>query len=364
MATLDFYRSALHKSGFSPDEAQQSVLEKLARLNDSLVTHPTPKRGLKQFLSKLRGHKIAPVKGIYLWGGVGRGKTHFLDLFYDCLPFDEKLRLHFHRFMQLVHDQLKGLRHVEHPLDIVARHTAAKARVLCLDEMHISDITDAMLVYGLLRGLFDRGVTLVTTSNIHPDDLYKDGLQRASFLPAIDLIKHYNEVILLEGNVDYRLRTLERAEIYHTPLDEAADSCLEKNFHDLAGIERAKVNFIIVNNREIPVVRWTEGIVWLTFETLCNTPRSPSDYIEIARYFHTVLIGGIPQLNKYSEDQALRFVNMVDEFYDRNVKLIVSAEVEPEELYVGYRLKFEFQRTASRLREMQSHDYLARKHLP
>ncbi len=364
MSPLQHYRVALEACEFIPDEAQQLTLNRLAQLHSALLLTPIYKKGLKNFLSRLRGHQTKPVPGLYLWGGVGRGKTHLLDLFYETLPFEQKLRLHFHRFMQLVHDELKDLRHITQPLDIVARHMAAKARVLCLDEMHVNDITDAMLMSGLLHGLFRRGVTLVSTSNIPPDELYKDGLQRASFLPAIELIKQHTQVVNLDGGIDYRLRTLERAEIYHTPLDELADACLEKNFHDLAALEQRKLNFVLINNREIPVVRWTDGVAWFTFDTLCNTPRSSSDYIEIARFFHTVLVAGIPQMNKYCTDQARRFVNMIDEFYDRNVKLICSAEVNPDDLYTGKRLSFEFERTASRLREMQSHEYLARSHLP
>jgi len=364
MSPLQHYRSALSASGFTPDGAQQQTLNRLAKLHLELLNTPIQKKGLKNFLFRLRGHQTEPVRGLYLWGGVGRGKTLLLDLFYETLPFEQKLRLHFHRFMQVVHYELRDLRHIAQPLDIVARHMAAKARVLCLDEMHVNDITDAMLMSGLLHGLFQRGVTLVTTSNIQPDELYKDGLQRASFLPAIDLINQHTQVVNLDGGIDYRLRTLERAEIYHTPLDRFADACLEKNFHDLAAVEQRKLKFVLINNREIPVVRWTDGVAWFTFDTLCNTPRSSSDYIEIARYFHTVLVGGIPQMSKYCTDQARRFVNMIDEFYDRNVKLICSAEVNPEHLYTGKRLSFEFERTASRLLEMQSHDYLARNHLP
>ena len=364
MSTMHQYQVSLKERGFVADAAQLGVLERLVGLHQDLLTAPTAAVGLKKFLSRLRGHQLEPVKGLYLWGGVGRGKTYLFDLFYEYLPFEEKLRLHFHRFMQLVHDELKVLKHVSQPLDIVARHMAAKARVLCLDEMHVNDITDAMLIYGLLKGLFNRGVTLVTTSNIPPDELYKDGLQRASFLPAIDLIKQYTEVINMDGGVDYRLRTLDRAEIYHTPLDAAAAACLEKNFHDLAAVERPKVKFILINNRKISVERWADGIVWFTFDALCNTPRSSMDYIEIARYFHTVLVASIPQLDEHSINPARRFVNMVDEFYDRNVKLIITAEVVPDELYQGVRLEFEFTRTVSRLREMQSHDYLARPHLP
>jgi cell division protein ZapE len=364
MFTLLHYQASLKKRGFVADTAQLRVLERLAKLHQDLLTTPVAVVGLKKFLSRLRGHQIEPVKGLYLWGGVGRGKTYLFDLFYEYLPFEEKLRLHFHRFMQLVHDELKSLRPVSQPLDIVARHIAAKARVLCLDEMYVNDITDAMLIYGLLKGLFNRGVTLVTTSNIPPDDLYKDGLQRASFLPAIDLINQYTEVINMDGGIDYRLRTLDRAQIYHTPLDGTAAACLEKNFHDLVAVERPKVKFILINNREMTVERWADGIVWFTFDALCNTPRSNMDYIEIARYFHTVLVAGISRMDEYSINPARRFVNMVDEFYDRHVKLIVTAEVAPDELYQGERLKFEFKRTASRLKEMQSHEYLAQPHLP
>ncbi len=274
------------------------------------------------------------------------------------------MRLHFHRFMELIHSRLRGYQQTPDPMDQVARDLACETRVLCLDEMQVIDITDAMIIYGLLRGLFDRGVTLVTTSNVPPDDLYKDGLQRTRFLPAIELIKTHTQVTEMVVGEDYRLRMLERAEIYHTPLDKLAQVCLETNFCDLVAVARPKTNTIRINRRKIPVVRWADGIAWFNFATICNAPRSKKDYIEIARYFHTVLVGRIPEMNDQHNDQARRFINMIDEFYDRNVKFIASAEVHPEHLYAGKRLSFEFQRTASRLTEMQSHDYLARKHLP
>lgn len=365
MPIHEMYQQALNEKGFTPDQSQQVALESLSQLHDNLTRQPLfQEGGIRQLLRKLRGHQQEPIPGLYLWGGVGRGKTFLFDLFFNNLPFEEKLRLHFHRFMQLVHDELKQLKHVSDPLDIVARHFAAKARVLCLDEMHVNDITDAMLIHGLLKGLIERGVTLVTTSNRPPDDLYHDGLQRARFLPAIELMKQHCAVLEMDSGTDYRLRTLQQAEIYHTPLDAEATACLEENFHNLAGVESPKANHIEINHREIPVVRWVDGVAWFDFHELCDSPRSSDDYIEIARYFHTVLIGNVPQMNEQKNDAARRFVNMVDEFYDRNVKLVISAEVVPEKLYRGKRLGFEFERAVSRLKEMQSRDYLALTHIP
>jgi cell division protein ZapE len=351
---------AIVASGFVADAAQRDAIRQLRKLYDALCDSETASSGL---LAKFFGKHNHSVQGLYLWGGVGRGKTHLTDLLYDVLPIKKKLRLHFHRFMRQVHVELGKLKNVESPLLRVGESFAARTRVLFLDEMHIVDITDAMLIHGLLSALFERGITLVTTSNSPPHELYKDGLQRDRFAPAIQLLEQHTTVFELAGDTDYRLRTLRNAEIYHVPLDETAPGSLAKNFDDMAAIQRYSGTDISVNERAIPIVRCAEGIVWFEFVDLCDGPRSKDDYIEIARLFHTVIVANVPCMSERENDQARRFVTMIDEFYDRNVKLVVSAAAEPEELYTGERLVFEFTRTASRLREMRTVDYLSRKHL-
>ena len=346
------------------DSAQATALERLARVRRELLSAPAPRRPspLARLLRR-SAPPVAPARGLYLWGGVGRGKTCLVDSFFDTLPFDRKLRLHFHRFMQRVHAELRALGHQANPVDEVARRLG-ECRILCLDEFYVSDITDAMLLHKLLTGLFCNGVTLITTSNIPPDDLYRNGLHRHLFLPAIDLLKQHLEVFHLESGVDYRLRSLEQAEIYHAPLDDAADDRLAEAFHSIAPDTGEVDGELEVNNRRIPVVRQADGVVWFRFPDICDGPRSQLDYVEIARMCHTVLVSGIPVMDEGMENQARRFMALVDEFYDRNVKLIVSAQTPPDRLYQGKWLSREFQRTHSRLQEMQSHAYLEKPHLP
>ena len=322
-----------------------------------------PRSFLALFSGVSKAQRV-PCRGLYFWGGVGRGKTYLVDTFYECLPFNRKLRIHFHRFMQRVHHELKRLQGEKNPLDIVAKQLAEEARVLCFDEFFVTDITDAMILGGLMEKLFARGVTLVATSNIVPDELYKDGLQRARFLPAIDLINRYTDVINVDSGVDYRLRALEQAELFHYPLDAAAESSLATSFASLAP-EAGQENITIeVNGREIRVRRVADDVLWCDFRALCDGPRSQNDYIELARIYHAVLVSNVPVMSAAQDDMARRFVNLVDEFYDRNVKLIMSGEAPIERLYSGGRLEFEFQRTRSRLLEMQSREYLARPHRP
>lgn len=367
------YRNALDLGLLQPDQRQFEIVGKLQDLYERIVSTQTvesakpPKKG---FFGGLFGggvveDPVVNIPGLYLWGGVGRGKTLLCDMFFDGLPIENKKRIHFHRFMRSVHLQLAEIKQAQSPLDIVAEKFAAEFRLLVLDEMHINDITDAMLMSGLLQGLFSRGVIIVTTSNVAPDDLYRDGLQRAQFMPAIEALKDHTEVVFLGGDIDYRLRALENAEIYHTPLDEYANATLEAYFQEVvAASAYKKKSPLEINDRKIETVLLADNVVWFTFDSLCNTSRSTDDYIEIARLFHTVILSDVVAMDGKNSDVSRRFINLVDEFYDRNVKLVITAETTPEHLYQGQRLTFEFDRTVSRLREMQSTDYLSSQHQP
>jgi cell division protein ZapE len=351
----------LEREGFREDPAQLEAVALFDDLHDRLCAPPPKPSLLARLLPGVRAER-EPVRGLYLWGGVGRGKTYLMDLFFECLPFEEKVRMHFHRFMRRAHDELRALAGTSDPLHGVADRLAGEARVICFDEFFVSDITDAMILGELFDALFSRGVTLVATSNVPPRDLYRDGLQRRRFLPAIDLIERHTAVVNVDGGIDHRLRTLEQAELFHTPLDEAADVSLRASFEALAPEPGVFDTGIEVEGRRIPVRALADDVVWFDFEALCDGPRSQNDYIELAREYHAVLVSGVPRFTTRSEDQARRFISLVDEFYDRGVKLILSAEVPIPELYAGERLAFEFERTASRLLEMQSRDYLGRLH--
>lgn len=354
---LQRYQADLSRNDFVADPAQAQAVEQLQGLYQELMQRK-PRRRLAGELS------WPAVRGLYLWGGVGRGKTYLMDCFYDALPFSRKRRTHFHRFMQEVHNTRRQYADVADPMGKIADQLARKIRVLCFDEFFVSDIADAMILARLLERLFERGVTLVATSNCAPDALYRDGLQRERFLPAIDMIKRHTQVLQIEGGTDYRLRVLEKAELYHHPLDAQADLHLQACFDAVAPAPGSPDVDVEILGRPIRTRRLSEGVLWADFDALCSGPRGSDDYVELARYFHSVLLSNLPMLTHELEDEARRFINLVDEFYDRNVKLIVSAAEPLERLYQGERLKFEFQRTESRLREMQSHDYLARPHLP
>lgn len=366
---IERYQRDLKIDGFQYDSAQEAAVTQLQDLYDRLLAGPSVAAPKSDFFSKWFRRSVdsvEPVRGLYFWGGVGRGKTYLMDNFYESLPFDNKMRVHFHRFMRRVHQELKSLSGEKNPLNIVADRLALEARVICFDEFFVSDITDAMILGTLMEGLFSRGVSLVATSNIIPDGLYKDGLQRARFLPAIALLNKHTLVVNVDGGVDYRLRTLEQAELYHTPLDDMADHSLQKSFEGLVpDLEEARANVSLdVEGREILARFEAEDVVWFDFYALCDGPRSQNDYIELAKEYHAVLISDVPQLGLRVDDQARRFINLVDEFYDRNVKLIISCEVGLHDIYAGGRLGFEFDRTVSRLLEMQSHEYLALPHRP
>lgn len=364
-ALRERYDRAAQAAGFQADPAQLAALRHLSRLREELVRaerRSVAARLLSRF-SVRPGHGAA-VRGVYLWGSVGRGKTWLMDLFFDSLPFPLKRRSHFHRFMQAVHAGLRRHRDEVDPLAAVAADVAAEARVVCFDELFVSDIADAMILGTLFGRLVDRGVTLVFTSNVPPTGLYRDGLQRQRFLPAIALLERHTEVVCLDGATDYRLRQLTQAPIYLQAGSAQAMRELVGIFEDLADGAGTAGGSVTIAGREVPVVRGSENVVWFDFAAVCEGPRGKDDYVEIAREYQSVLVSGVPVFSEQREDAARRFIALVDEFYDRRVKLVLSAEAAPTQLYRGSRLRFEFERTASRLIEMQTEEYLATEHRP
>jgi cell division protein ZapE len=353
------YAAGVARGEWQDDAAQHAALRELDRLHDALRA-PVNNGGL---LSRLFGNDApeAP-RGLYLWGGVGRGKTFLIDLFYDGLPIAEKRRTHFHRFMREVHERLRAHAGERDPLAAIAKEWRATLRVLVLDEFFVSDIGDAMLLARLLERLFAEGVVLVTSSNAAPVDLYKDGLQRARFLPAIKLIEANCAVVFLDSPQDYRLRALTRSPVYRAPLDAASDAWLHERWETLSHTCPREDEPFVVDGRTIAARGRVEGMGWFDFAALCEGPRGTSDYIEIARECHTLLLGGIPKFSATNDDAARRFVNLIDELYDRHVNLVCTADALPMDLYAGDRLVAAFERTASRLVEMQSSEYLSQEH--
>jgi len=357
------YENSLTRDGHVRDAAQLAVMERLEDLQQRIQGHKPLRRGPFRFLPSFSRGNAQGVKGLYIWGGVGRGKTFLMDLFFDSLKVDKKKRIHFHRMMHDVHHRLSRLGDIENPLDAVAASIAADTQVLCFDEFFVSDIADAMLLSKLLDGLFKRGVILVATSNSQPDDLYKEGLQRQRFLPAIALLKQFTDVVHMDGGTDFRLRLLQKAGTYLTPDDDQASSKLNFLFDKSATSQIRTDRGLEINGREIKALKCAKGIAWFDFAALCDGPRSQADYIELARWYPSVIVSGVPLLDPMREDQTRRFIALVDEFYDRRVKLIISAAAAADSLYSGKRLSFEFDRTMSRLVEMQSSEYLALPHL-
>lgn len=360
------YAAGVARGDWSDDHAQHPALRELDRIHAALLD--PPKRGL---LDGLLGKKPQAPAGLYLWGGVGRGKTFLIDLFYDALPFEDvasgrngprKRRTHFHRFMREVHAQLRAHTGERDPLVTIARDWGRQLRVLVLDEFFVNDIGDAMLLGRLLEHLFAEGVVLVTTSNTEPRHLYKDGLQRERFQPAIAQIEKHCRVLYLDSVHDYRLRALTRSPVYRTPLDAQSDAWLAERWHDLTATCPHEQGPWVIEGREIPVRGLAEGHAWFDFAALCEGPRAASDYIEIATECHTVLVGGIPLFDGLNDDPARRFVHLIDELYDRHVNLVCTAAAAASALYTGNKLAHAFERTASRLIEMQSAEYLALEH--
>lgn len=354
------YAAGVASGRWQHDPAQQPALAELDRIHRELLA-----REATPAWKRLFGRGPGEVRGLYLWGGVGRGKTFLNDLLFDQLGELPRRRWHFHRFMVEVHARIQALPDdTADTVAVVADALADELRLLVLDEFIVSDIADAMILGRLLERLFARGVALVTTSNTEPKNLYRDGLQRARFLPAIALLEKHCVVHFLDSPQDYRLRQLTRAETYLTPLGEAADRGLAEHFERLAADCPREDGPLVVNGRPIVARALAEGIAWFDFAALCEGPRAAADYIEVARDFHTVLVSNVPVMDAMADNAARRFVHLVDELYDRNVNLLLSAAAEPLWLYAGEKLRQEFERTASRLVEMRSAEYLAREHRP
>ena len=354
------YAAGVARGEWLNDPAQHGALRELDRLHAALSA-PAESDGFLSRLFRSKDAAEAP-RGLYLWGGVGRGKTFLIDLFFDGLPIEQKRRTHFHRFMRDVHERLRAHAGQRDPLAAIAREWRDTLRVLVLDEFFVSDIGDAMLLGRLLERMFAEGVVLVTSSNAAPPDLYKDGLQRARFLPAIALVERHCVVVHLDSPSDYRLRALTQSPVYRAPLDGQSDAWLHERWGTLAhGVPREEGDFVVDGRTLASRVR-AEGMAWFDFAALCEGPRGTADYIELARECHTVLLGGIPHFTAFNDDAARRFVNLIDELYDRHVNLVCTADAPPPALYAGDRLVAAFERTASRLIEMQSADYLALEH--
>lgn len=343
----------LAERGYVADARQRAAIERLQKLEEDFLAF---KAARSNRLKKLINRPEVP-RGVYLWGGVGRGKSFLMDGFYAAVPVVRKTRIHFHEFMRAVHRQLDELKGVENPLDEVARRVARKYRLICFDEFHVSDIADAMILHRLLKALFDEGTTFVMTSNFHADQLYPGGLHRDRILPAIALLKEKLDILNVDAGVDYRKRTLEQVEIYHTPLGAEADRALRHAFTSLAETEDESP-ILHIESREIKALRRAGGVVWFDFATLCGGPRSQNDYLEIASRFHTVIVSDVPCMSAAQANEARRFTWLVDVLYDHRVKLILSAACPPEQLYTVGALAHEFPRTVSRLIEMQSRAYL------
>ena len=354
MSVRALYQAQLVERGYRSDPAQLRAVDSLERCESEWADYKA-RRG--NALTKLLTRPPIP-RGVYMHGGVGRGKSFLMDCFFQAVPLKRKTRLHFHEFMREVHRELQELKGVVDPLDELGRRIARRFRLICFDEFHVSDVTDAMILHRLLAALFANRVSIVTTSNFHPDALYPNGLHRDRILPAIELLKQHLEVINVDAGTDYRQITLKQVAMYHCPLGEEADAAMQEAFTRLAEA-RDDEPVMQIEHRTLRALRRAGGVVWFDFRTLCGGPRSQNDYLEIAARFHTVLLSGVPQMSPRLASEARRFTWLVDVLYDRRVKLILSAEVQPDMLYTDGPMAHEFPRTVSRLREMQSAEFLA-----
>lgn len=357
MNVIQYYEKTLAEKGYKPDAAQVKAIERLQKFYDDWVNLPVPTP--KPFFKRLLAKPEAPTapRGVYMWGGVGRGKSFLMDSFYYTVPLQRKTRIHFHEFMRGVHSHLQAISKEADPLDIVAKQISEKYQLICFDEFHVSDIADAMILYRLLQKLFDNGTSFVMTSNYEPSTLYPDGLHRDRILPAIALIKEKMDILNVDTGVDYRRRTLEQLKLYFTPITADTDKELEAVFDSLT-THRSEEKTITVEGRSLPVVAEGSGVIWFTFATLCGTARSQNDYLELANRYETVILSDVPKLEPKDASEARRFTWLVDVLYDHKVKLIMSAQTEPEQIYVEGVQASEFHRTVSRMVEMQSKEYM------
>ena len=354
MTVRDTYLEQLQLKGFSSDPAQLRAIDSLTRCEQEWQDYRAKRSNA---VKKLLVHPPIP-KGVYMYGGVGRGKSFLMDCFYNSVPIKRKTRLHFHEFMREVHRELRELQGIVNPLDALGLQISKRFKLICFDEFHVADITDAMILHRLLVSLFKNGVGFVTTSNFKPDDLYPDGLHRDRILPAIDLLNDRLEVINVDAGVDYRGQFFEQVELYHTPLSDQVTKDMTQAFNKLAEAADEEP-LLMIEHREIRANRRAGGVVWFDFRALCGGPRSQNDYLEIASQFHTVFLSNVPEMGVNMASEARRFTWLIDVLYDRHVKLIISSEVVPELLYTQGPLKHEFPRTVSRLHEMQSAEFLA-----
>ena len=357
LSPAERYAQALESGKFMPDEAQAEAVRELERVWQELIQrYKASKKAFRRF------RRQSTPYGVYMWGGVGRGKTWLMDQFYESIPFRRKTRMHFHHFMQQVHRELNKLSGQRNPLDLVADQIYKDAVVICFDEFFVSNVTDAMILSDLFQKLFARGITLVATSNIAPDGLYKNGIHRDRFLPTIELVKQQCVILNVDAGVDYRLRVLKQAQLFKFPLNNEHQHWIGERFTALTQGQTVSKEPIIVNNRIVETLGHTEDVLWAEFSELCLKPRSPADFIEMANVYNTVLVSNIPHLTDYLSDGTRRFIYLVDEFYDRGVKLLLTSEDNIIEIYQGEKLAFEIERTRSRLLEMQSDDYLNSAH--
>ncbi len=354
MAVRALYEATLAERGFQSDPAQLRAIDALERCENEWADY---KARRSNAVTKLLVRPPIP-RGVYMWGGVGRGKSFLMDCFFQAVPLTRKTRLHFHEFMREVHRELQELKGMADPLDELGRRIARRFRLICFDEFHVADVTDAMILHRLLDALFANRVSIVTTSNFHPDGLYPNGLHRDRILPAIELLKAKMEVINVDAGNDYRQRTLEHLKLVHCPLGAEADAALDQAFEGLREA-RDEEPVLHIEHREIRAVKRAGGVVWFDFRTLCGGPRSQNDYLELASRFHTVLLSNVPQMPPRLASEARRFTWLVDVLYDRRVKLVMSVAVPVEQLYTEGPLAHEFPRTVSRLHEMQSAEFLA-----
>ncbi|GAA0753626.1 cell division protein ZapE [Ideonella azotifigens] len=354
MTVRQLYAQLLEERGFRADEAQLRAIDALERCENEWADY---KGRRSNALTKMLVRPPIP-RGVYMYGGVGRGKSFLMDCFFQSVPLTRKTRLHFHEFMREVHRELQDLKGLQNPLQELGRRIARRYRLICFDEFHVADVTDAMILHRLLESLFENRVSIVTTSNFKPDELYPNGLHRDRILPAIELLKDKLEVINVDAGTDYRQRTLEHLALYHTPLDASAEAAMKQTFDELAEA-KDESPLLHIEHRELKAKRRAGGVVWFDFQTLCGGPRSQNDYLELATQFHTLLLSGVPKMPPRLASEARRFTWLVDVLYDRRVKLIISAEVPAEDLYNEGPLAHEFPRTVSRLHEMRSQEYLS-----